>query len=81
MLGARLALGKRDLLRWPTHWIVQGTDSANNVQNQTTCYPYMVTRQHKTDHVNEVQGVHKVLHTLKIFISQKPHMVETLHRQ
>jgi len=26
-----------------------------------------------------VQGVHKVLHTLKIFISQKPHKVETLH--
>jgi len=30
------------------------------------------------DFVN-VQGVHKVLHTLKIFISQKPHKVETLH--
>jgi len=27
----------------------------------------------------EVQGVHKVLHTLKIFISQKPHKVETLN--
>ena len=27
----------------------------------------------------DVQGVHKVLHTLKIFISQKPHKVETLH--
>ena len=26
-----------------------------------------------------VQGVHKVLHTSKIFISQKPHKVETLH--
>ena len=26
-----------------------------------------------------IQGVHKVLHTLKIFISQKPHKVETLH--
>ena len=25
-----------------------------------------------------VQGVHKVLHTFKILISQKPHMVETL---
>jgi len=29
--------------------------------------------------ISEVQGVHKVLHTLKIFISQKPHKVETLH--
>jgi len=29
--------------------------------------------------VFSVQGVHKVLHTLKIFISQKPHKVETLH--
>jgi len=28
---------------------------------------------------HKVQGVHKVLHTLKIFISQKPHKVETLH--
>jgi len=27
----------------------------------------------------EIQGVHKVLHTLKIFISQKPHKVETLN--
>jgi len=27
----------------------------------------------------ELQGVHKVLHTLKFFISQKPHKVETLH--
>ena len=27
----------------------------------------------------QIQGVHKVLHTLKIFISQKPHKVETLH--
>ena len=27
----------------------------------------------------EVQGVHKVLHTLNMFISQKPHKVETLH--
>ena len=26
----------------------------------------------------ELQGVHKVLHTFKILISQKPHMVETL---
>ena len=26
----------------------------------------------------KVQGVHKVLHTFKILISQKPHMVETL---
>ena len=26
----------------------------------------------------EIQGVHKVLHTFKILISQKPHMVETL---
>ena len=25
-----------------------------------------------------IQGVHKVLHTFKILISQKPHMVETL---
>jgi len=30
------------------HWLVQGADSANHVQNQTTCYPYMVTRQRKT---------------------------------
>ena len=30
-------------------------------------------------YVEVVQGVHKVLHTLKIFISQKPHKVETLH--
>ena len=28
---------------------------------------------------DDIQGVHKVLHTLKIFISLKPHMVETLH--
>jgi len=34
------------------HWLVQGDDSANRVQNQTTCYPYMVTRQRKTGHVN-----------------------------
>ena len=26
-----------------------------------------------------VQGVHKVLHTFKILISQKPHKVETLN--
>ena len=35
----------------------------------------------KTKHglrVLKVQGVHKVLHTFKILISQKPHMVETL---
>ena len=39
-----------------------------------------------TDHVStfsylefDIQGVNKVLHTLKIFISQKPHKVETLH--
>ena len=36
------------------HWLVQGADSANHVQNQTTCYPYMVTRQRKTGHVNVV---------------------------
>ena len=29
--------------------------------------------------LGELQGVHKVLHTLKIFISQKPHKVEILH--
>ena len=29
--------------------------------------------------IGNLQGVHKVLHTLKIFISQKPHKVETLH--
>ena len=28
--------------------------------------------------VVKVQGVHKVLHTFKILISQKPHMVEIL---
>ena len=28
--------------------------------------------------VQGIQGVHKVLHTFKILISQKPHMVETL---
>ena len=27
---------------------------------------------------SNIQGVHKVLHTFKILISQKPHMVETL---
>ena len=27
---------------------------------------------------NIIQGVHKVLHTFKILISQKPHLVETL---
>ena len=27
----------------------------------------------------DVQGVHKVLHTFKILISQKPHKVETLN--
>jgi len=35
------------------HWLVQGVDSANHVQNQTT-HPYMVTRQRKTGHVNIV---------------------------
>jgi len=29
--------------------------------------------------IRVIQGVHKVLHTLNIFISQKPHKVETLH--
>ena len=28
--------------------------------------------------LSHLQGVHKVLHTFKILISQKPHMVETL---
>ena len=28
--------------------------------------------------VNKVHGFHKVLHTFKILISQKPHIVETL---
>ena len=32
----------------------------------------------KSRFCNNVQGVHKVLHTFKILISQKPHMVETL---
>jgi len=36
------------------HWLVQGADSANHVQNQTTRYPYTVTRQRKTDRVNVV---------------------------
>jgi len=36
------------------HWLVQGADSANHVQKQTTRYPYMVTRQRKTGHVNIV---------------------------
>ena len=27
----------------------------------------------------KIQGVHKVLHTFKILISQKPHKVETLN--
>ena len=32
----------------------------------------------EVDYIHYVQGVHKVLHTFKILISQKPHMVETL---
>jgi len=56
MLGASLVPRERDvfLSRWPTHWLVQGADSANHVQKQTTRYPYMVTRQRKTGHVNVV---------------------------
>jgi len=51
LLGASLVPRERDvcLSRWPTHWLVQGADSANHVQNQTTRYAYMVTRQRKTD--------------------------------
>jgi len=56
LLGASIVPRERDvcLSRWPTHWLVQGADSANHVQNQTTRYPYMVTRQRKTGHVNVV---------------------------
>ena len=56
VLGASLVPRERDvfLSRWPTHWLIQGADSANRVQNQTTRYPYMVARQRKTDHVNVV---------------------------
>ena len=32
----------------------------------------------ETSMILKVQGVHKVLHTFKILISQKPHMVETI---
>jgi len=56
VLGASLVPRERDvfLSRWPTHWLVQGADSAIHVQNQTTRYPHMVTRQRKTGHVNVV---------------------------
>jgi len=56
VLGASLVPRERDvfLSRWPTDWLVQGADSANHVQNQATRYPYMVTRQCKTGHVNVV---------------------------
>jgi len=41
------------------HWLVYGADSANDVQNQTTCYPYTLTRQRKTGHVNVVNEIDK----------------------
>ena len=60
VLGASPVPRERDvfLSRWPTHWLVQSADSANNVQKQTTRYPYMVTRQCKTGHVNVVNEFH-----------------------
>ena len=39
----------------------------------------LVVDTDKSREILNIQGVHKVLHTLKIFISQKPHKVETLH--
>ena len=45
---------RRPPVRWPSHWPVRGADSVNHVQKQTTRYPYVVTRQGKTDHVNVV---------------------------
>jgi len=45
------------------HWLIQGADSANHVQNQTTRYLYMVKRQRKTEngnivYVEPVAGAH-----------------------
>jgi len=39
----------------------------------------LVVDTDKSREILNIQGVHEVLHTLKIFISQKPHKVETLH--
>jgi len=61
VLGASLVPCERDHVHFITRHLpvevanaltLQGADSANHVQNQTTRYPYMVMRQHKTDHVN-----------------------------
>jgi len=63
VLGASLVPRERDHVHFVTRRLPvevanalarSGVDSANNVQNQTTCYPYMVTRQRKTGHVDVV---------------------------
>jgi len=51
-----------------------------SVKNFCAIYWSTSLKRLRTTAVNHtLQGVHKVLHTLKIFISQKPHKVETLH--
>jgi len=46
------------LLRWLMHCLIQGADSSNHVQNQTTRYPFTVRRQRKTGHDSATIGSH-----------------------
>jgi len=67
-------------VKWGTNYSSPFTVT-NGVRQGGVLSPYLfaVYLDELWDALWEIQGVHKVLHTLKMLISQKPHKVETLH--